>query len=201
MAGKDRAREKSAQMRAEQALSETRRRTLVFAATTVAGVAVVGGLTWLGLRSSASAGEIDGMSTYSELTSNHVTGSVAYAQTPPVGGDHSGQWQNCGWYDETVANENAVHSMEHGAAWITYRSQLTPKQRAVLRSKLAGRAYVLASPAESLPSAVVASAWGAQVTLSGPDDPRLEEFLTRYANSRTAPEPGGECTGGVGTPQ
>lgn len=201
MASRDDARTKSARMRAEQARLDKRRRTLVFAGATAASVAVVAGLTWLGLRSTASAGAIEGLSTYGELTSKHVTGSVAYAQTPPVGGDHSAQWQNCGWYDESVASENGVHSMEHGAAWITYGPQLSGEQRAALRAMLSGRAYVLASPANGLSSPVVASAWGAQVSLSGPDDPRLEEFLTRYANGRTAPEPGGECTGGVGTPQ
>jgi hypothetical protein len=46
------------------------------------------------------------------------------SELPPVGGIHSGIWQNCGIYDEPVLAKNAVHSMEHGAVWITYRPDL-----------------------------------------------------------------------------
>jgi hypothetical protein len=131
---------------------------------------------------------------------DHTEKPVTYPQAPPVGGAHSAVWQNCGWYDTTVKNENAVHSMEHAAAWITYSPDLTSDQKAKLKSELAGRTYVVASQYPGLPAPVVASAWGAQVQLTGVDDPRLSQFLTAYANSPKPPEPGGECTGGAGTP-
>jgi hypothetical protein len=50
----------------------------------------------------------------------HTDGDVDYAQTPPVGGEHNPVWQNCGFYQEPVRDETAVHSLEHGAVWITY---------------------------------------------------------------------------------
>jgi hypothetical protein len=53
--------------------------------------------------------------------------------------------------------------------------------------------YVLLSPYPGLRSAVVASAWGAQIALSGPNDPRLSEFLARYQGGNQ----GGEKGGGV----
>ena len=54
----------------------------------------------------------------------HVAGPVAYSVTPPVGGDHSPVWLNCGVYDRPVPNERAVHDLEHGAVWVTYRPSL-----------------------------------------------------------------------------
>jgi hypothetical protein len=45
---------------------------------------------------------------------------VDYPQSPPVGGPHNPIWQNCGFYSKPVRDEYAVHSMEHGAVWITY---------------------------------------------------------------------------------
>lgn len=83
---------------------------------------------------------------------------------------------------------------------ITYRADLTADQKARLKSELAGRRYVVTSEYSNLDAPVVASAWGAQVKLTGVDDSRLTAFLDAYANSPKAPEPGGGCTGGTGTP-
>ena len=58
--------------------------------------------------------------SYSNLSRNHTKEPVDYPQTPPVGGPHNPIWQNCGFYSKPVRNEHAVHSMEHGAVWITY---------------------------------------------------------------------------------
>ena len=54
----------------------------------------------------------------------HVTADqrVAYDRFPPVGGPHDGTWADCNGvvYDTAVRNENMVHTLEHGAIWITY---------------------------------------------------------------------------------
>ncbi len=202
MSGKNSAREIAATLRAEQARAERRRRSLLWGSVVAASLVAIAGLTWLGIRSQtvAATTPITGLQTFPGLPRDHVSGTVAYAQTPPVGGKHSAVWQNCGWYDTAVRNENAVHSLEHSAVWVTYSPQLSPQDRATLKSDLAGRSYVLASPYPGLTAPVVASAWGAQVKLSGVTDPRLDQFIKRYANSPSAPEPGGECTGGIGTP-
>lgn len=147
-----------------------------------------------------TAAPIDGVQTFTGLARDHVAGSVAYDQQPPVGGKHAAQWQNCGWYSAAIASEAAVHSMEHGAVWITYRPDMQSSAQNALKDKLSGKAYVVASPYPDLPTPVVASAWGVQVRLNGADDPRLTQFIAKYANAPTAPEPGGECSGGVGTP-
>ena len=68
------------------------------------------------------------MRSYSDLSRNHTQVTVNYPQTPPVGGNHNPVWQNCGFYSKPVRNENAVHSMEHGAVWITYRPALPQSQ-------------------------------------------------------------------------
>ncbi|HZW41021.1 MAG TPA: DUF3105 domain-containing protein, partial [Agromyces sp.] len=61
--------------------------------------------------------EIEGVETF-DNASAHVEGTVDYPQTPPTGGEHNQVWLNCGVYEQPVPNENAVHSMEHGALWV-----------------------------------------------------------------------------------
>ncbi len=60
-------------------------------------------------------------------TDQHVGGNIDYDQdsvTPPAGGPHNPNWQNRGFYDEPVCNENAVRSLEHVAIQIAYQPDL-----------------------------------------------------------------------------
>jgi len=131
------------------------------------------------------------------LARTHVEDDVDYEQSPPVGGPHAPDWQDCGFYDAPVPDERAVHSLEHGAMWITYDPDLESDQLAVIEELAGAEGYVLASPREGLPSPVVASAWGVQLTLPAASDPRLQSFVDDYAESPQAPEPGAPCTGGA----
>jgi hypothetical protein len=80
-----------------------------------------------------------GVQTFSDLSRSHVTGQVNYPQTPPVGGDHNPVWLNCGVYTSPVASENAVHSMEHGAVWITYQPTLPAAEVAAPQHAVTGK--------------------------------------------------------------
>jgi hypothetical protein len=145
-----------------------------------------------------AGGGIKGVRTFRDLSRSHVLFPIQYPQTPPVGGDHHPVPQTCGFYTEPVPNENAVHSLEHGAVWITYRPGLPDPQLATLR-RFARQEKVLVSPFEGLPSAVVATAWGRQLRLSSAADPRLERFVDEFRDGSQAPERGAPCRG-VGRP-
>jgi hypothetical protein len=138
--------------------------------------------------------------SYSNLSRDHTKEPVDYPQSPPVGGPHNPIWQNCGYYSKPVRNEYAVHSMEHGAVWITYRPNL-PKDQVEKIKSLTLKNYVLVSPYPGLPAPVVATAWGKQLRLDSANDPRLGQFVTTYRLGPQNPEPGAPCTGGVGTPE
>ena len=45
-----------------------------------------------------------------------------------MGGDHFARWLACDVYDEEVPAELAVHSLEHGAVWVTYDPELPAEQ-------------------------------------------------------------------------
>jgi Protein of unknown function (DUF3105) len=143
----------------------------------------------------ANATPIPGVQTFTIASSKHTTEPVDYPQDPPVGGPHDPSWQRCGVYDAPVKPEHAVHSMEHGAVWITYRPDLAAADVEFLKSVVAGKRYLLVSPYPGLTDPIVASAWGAQLRLADPRDPRLTEFLDRYAGR--GPESGANCDIGV----
>ena len=146
----------------------------------------------------AAAGDISGVQTFTDLSATHVQQPVQYEQTPPVGGDHAGAWANCGTYTDPIPSELGVHSLEHGAVWITYSPDVPTEQVQRLTVLAGGNAYVLLSPFDGLPEQpIVASAWGLQLPLETADDPRLEQFLVKYQQGEQTPEPGAPCTGGV----
>lgn len=195
-----------AAMQAEQKRKEQRWRIGIGAAAAIPVLALVAALVLplaMGMRSTtpAASGPIDGVQTFSGLSANHVSTPVTYAQHPPAGGDHTGHWQNCGIYDAPIAPvEPAVHSLEHGAVWITYDPALAQDQVGTLRSLVRGKPYAMLSPMEGLPSPVVASAWGLQLAVDSASDDRLPTFLATYMQGPQTPERGAACFGGVGTP-
>ena len=152
------------------------------------------------LRVTRQSSDIAGVETFSNVPQGHQQGQLTYPQTPPAGGIHNPAWQNCGIYDQPIQNENGVHSLEHGAVWITYRPDLPNTDVEQLRALARGRRYALLSPYPDLPAPVVASAWGLQMKADGAADPRLSQFVAKYVQGPQALEPGAPCTGGTGTP-
>jgi len=171
--------------------------TWVWIAAAAAGLAI---LAWLGVNNLQQTADIAGIQYLSGLTAEHTTDSVNYAQNPPAGGDHNPAFLNCGIYDQPVKNENAVHSLEHGAVWVTYQPDLPQSQVDKLRQMVRGHSHLLLSPYPNLPAPVVASAWGIQLQLPGADDSRLARFLKKYEQGPQTPERGAECSGGTGNP-
>ena len=141
---------------------------------------------------------IEGVETFDNV-SGHVEGTVDYPQTPPAGGEHNQVWLNCGVYEQPVPNENAVHSMEHGALWVTYDPGLDGAELSALRAKLPST-YVVLSPFEGLPSPIVLSGWNTQLQIDDADDPRIAQFFEEYWKSQDVPEPGAACTGAFDAP-
>jgi hypothetical protein len=131
---------------------------------------------------------------------DHTQGDVDYAQTPPAGGAHNDVWQNCGFYDEPITDEVAVHSLEHGAVWITYTPDVPQDEIERLRDLSEGNDFVLVSPYPDQGSPIVATAWGKQLSLESAEDSNLERFINAYSQGPQTPEPGALCTGGVGDP-
>lgn len=134
---------------------------------------------------------LEGVQTFT-VEASHQDGPLTYPQTPPVGGAHNPVWVPCGFYDQPVPNERAVHSLEHGAIWITYRADLPASDVDALAALARSRKDVLVSPwGDGLPSPLVVTSWGRQLRLESTADPRLARFVQLYAHQ--SPEPTAPC--------
>lgn len=171
----------------------------------VASLSVIIGLIALVIYSvtqsgSAATAKIEGVEEIIGLVGSHQEGLITYDRQPPAGGPHSPRWQNCGVYDKPIAPEVAVHTLEHGAIWITYQPTLALDEIARLQSLTRQSQYRLLSPYPNQASPIVLTAWGYQLKLTRADDARLGQFIKKYENSPFAPEPGAACSGGLGSP-
>lgn len=138
---------------------------------------------------------LDQVRTFGLGEVGHTPDEVDYPQSPPVGGDHADQWLQCGSYDQPVREENVVHALEHGTVWITYDDSVADDEIESLSDVLPAKGVL--SPYAGQRARVVVTVWDTQLALTGVDDPRLEQFITRYADGGTAPEPFASCEGGV----
>jgi len=183
-----------AKIQREQRNAERRRMLAIYGTTALVALVIIGLTVWGLIRNS---GGVDGIKEYEDLSRDHVAGTVDYSQSPPAGGEHNEAWQNCGFYAEPVANEYAVHSLEHGAVWITYAPDLPADQVEVLRQDMGTSGYVLVSPYEGQDAPIVLTAWGIQLQVENADDPKVEQFLNKYVQGPQTQEPGAACSGGI----
>lgn len=189
-------RERVAQMQADQRRADKRRRTTLIAAGAAAVIALGGGIAYLSTRDSgggSSSGPIEDMKTWNNLGRKHIEGDPTFAMTPPVGGDHNQAWANCGVYDKKIPDKYAVHSLEHGAVWIT-TDKVSGDDLAKLK-KLAGQDYMLMSQYPGQGSPIVVSAWGHQIKATSASDKRIQKFIDTYLQGPQTPEPGAACSG------
>jgi hypothetical protein len=143
--------------------------------------------------------EIEGVEEFSHTTT-HVEGTVDYEQTPPAGGPHAAIWLNCAVYSEPVPNENAVHSMEHGALWVTYNpDDIAGSDLDTLKGHLPS-SYVILSPYPDLDTPIAVSGWNHQLKVDSADDERIGEFFEEYWRSQNVPEPNASCSGALDAP-
>ena len=148
---------------------------------TAVALAVTGSVQDRNAAAEAARKPIDGIQTFAGLSRNHVQDAVAYPQEPGVGGDHSPVWTNCGIYTEPVNEQRAVHSLEHGAVWITYSPVLPAADVARLTDLAKAKPYVLLSPDKNQTAPVTATAWGTQLT--------VQDAGTRVSPPSSAPTP------------
>lgn len=179
------------------------------------GVVAVGFVVWKLAQTptgpqtwQAQAADIDGIQNYlvshpdwyqfDPTVGNHHNGRLTYPVDPPAGGVHNPRWQNCmgDVYPDQVPKEHVMHSLEHGAVWITYRPGLPADQVEQLARRVRNIPYTLMSPYPGLDRPISLQAWGYQLKLDSAGDARIDQFLSALRKNASQ-EPQASCSGGV----
>lgn len=181
----------------------------LFAAVIVVALGIIGVGGWYVWQDNISwqdrAKDIDGIANFRETSpqelevNKHQNGPLQWKMTPPVGGVHSPNWQNCmgDVYTEPIASEHAVHSLEHGAVWVTYRPDLPADQVEKLAAKVRGKEKLFMSPFPNLDRPISLQAWGYQLKVDNASDKRIDEFIKALRINASAEGPSAVCSGGI----
>ena len=130
----------------------------------------------------------------------HITADqrVAYNRFPPVGGPHDGTWANCNGivYATAVRTENMVHTLEHGAVWITYNPDtIAAGDLDTLTALVAGQPFTDAvARTRAWTRPISLQAWAHQLKVDSASDERVQQFITALRQNRWVyPETGATC--------
>jgi Protein of unknown function (DUF3105) len=128
----------------------------------------------------SSPDQIAGVQTFSYAAGQqHVQTPVSYTESPPVGGPHDPFWADCtgSVYPVDIRHENAVHSLEHGAVWITYNpDRLSQADIDTLAQLVDGQSGRLMSPYAGLDSPISLQSWNHQLKVDSASDKRIKQF-------------------------
>lgn len=131
-----------------------------------------------------------------EQSRQHITdGSTQhppYNSNPPTSGPHWPTPQICDIYDKPVPDEAAIHSMEHGAVWISYKDAADKGLSESLKKiveKNPGK--VILSPRPQNDSKIALVSWTRLLKLESFDESKVTEFIK--SNRNNSPEPLASC--------
>ncbi|MFD8061453.1 DUF3105 domain-containing protein [Streptomyces cyaneofuscatus] len=200
-------RAKLEEARRKERARERRGRLITIGASVAVVLALVAGGGYLVYQANekdkkeeqAKASPVTGERSWDDLGREHVATKVDYPMNPPVGGDHNQVWMNCNAdvYTAEIPKENAVHSLEHGAVWVTYNDKAPEADVKALTDKVKSTPYSFISPVKDQKEPLMLSAWGKQVTVESASDSRVGQFFSKYVQGPQTPEPGAACTGGL----
>ena len=119
------------------------------------------------------------------LGSNHIqTGAEheEYNSNPPTSGSHYAQAPGWGIYSEELEDEQAIHSLEHGGIWISYKNLDEPSIEKLenIAKKFSKR--VILSPREENDVSISVASWGRLMKLDEIDVDLIEDYIRKNTN-------------------
>lgn len=114
----------------------------------------------------------------------HITSedSVEYQTNPPTSGDHLSLAENWGVYGEEIDDKAAVHGLEHGGIWISYKDLDDESINTLKKIGKNNAQSVIVSPRTKNDGNLVVSSWGKMMTLEEVDEVLIQKYIDTYKN-------------------
>lgn len=151
---------------------------------------VVGGIYWV--STSADKNSSSGVRPGEEISivsREHINVGdphEPYNSNPPTSGPHAApaEW---GISPEEIPDENAIHNLEHGGIWISYKDLDEESLTSLKDITRRNRTSVVLSPREANDNTIAVASWGRLLKLDTVDEELINEFIKQ--NKNKSPEP------------
>ncbi|MBP9802756.1 MAG: DUF3105 domain-containing protein [Candidatus Pacebacteria bacterium] len=111
----------------------------------------------------------------------------AYNSNPPTSGAHWADQADWGVYDQPLIDEQAVHNLEHGGIWISYKDIDEETKTNLIKIAKANSQSVILSPREGNDTSIVLASWTRLEKMDSYDAAKIIDFISR--NKNNSPEP------------
>jgi hypothetical protein len=111
---------------------------------------------------------------------------VVYNSNPPTSGSHSeaAPW---GFNVEEILDENAIHNLEHGGIWISYKNLDEDAISTLKNIAKRNSASVVVSPRAANDANIAVASWGRVMKLDAIDEEAINQYIRK--NKNKSPEP------------
>lgn len=137
-------------------------------------------------RPAAVSSPVEGTVEYDIVGRNHIaqgTAGSGYNSNPPTSGPHWPAPAKNGSYDAPLPDEQAIHNLEHGYVWISYKSDVGDDVKNKLKDIARDDDWkVILTPRDADESKIALAAWGRLLKMDEPDYDKIKDFIKTYRN-------------------
>ena len=124
----------------------------------------------------------------------HTETVVEYESVPPVSGPHSQRAAECGTHDGPIADENLVHTLEHGGVGVFYGPETEVEQIEAIESLVRSYdSHTFSAPVAEMETPFAIAAWGHMMRLDEFDEAATREFIDEFRQGGDSPEAFQDC--------
>ena len=107
---------------------------------------------------------------------------VAYNTNPPTSGNHLAEAESWGVNDQEIEDKAAVHSLEHGGIWISYKDVDEETVKALNELGRENPQSVVVSPRAANDTPIAVVSWGRMMKLDKLDKALIQKYIETYIN-------------------
>lgn len=111
----------------------------------------------------------------------------AYNSNPPTSGWHYVVPAKWGIYNKPLIDEQALHNLEHGGIWISYKGIDDQTKESLEKIAKVNSQSIIMSPRDTNDSPIILASWTRLEKLNNYDETRILDFISR--NKNKSPEP------------